>query len=70
MGWRHIVFFNWFHIVCIRAAKAQARLHICAVSTEPKLLVYAIRTEFSCSGSCVFFIKQTEVIGHVGCVSK
>ena len=33
----------------MQAAKAQARLRICAVSLEPSLLPYVINTEISCT---------------------
>ena len=41
------------HTLYMRAAKAQASLHICADSSEPLLLSDAFSTEISCTGTYI-----------------
>ena len=43
--------FVYFHTLCVRTAKALARLRGCAVSPEPSLFAYAISTITSWAGS-------------------
>ena len=43
--------FVYFHTLCVRTAKARARLRGCAGSPEPLLVAYAIRTIISWAGS-------------------
>ena len=55
-GVQTCIFASSFHKVsttCLRTAKAQARLHLCAGSPEPLLVAYVISTFFSCAGSNV-----------------
>ena len=43
--------FVYFHTLCVRTAKALARLRACAGSPEPSLVAYAISTIISCADS-------------------
>ena len=38
------------HVLCMRAAKVQASLRICTVSTEPSLFDIVISVNISCAG--------------------
>ena len=44
-----------FHTLCVRTAKALARLRGCTGSPEPSLIAYVIRTMISWAGSNSFF---------------
>ena len=46
-----------FHTLCVRTAKALARLRACAGSPEPSLVAYVISTIISWAGSLIYLIK-------------
>ena len=48
--------FVYFHTLCVRTAKALARLGRCEVSPEPSLFAYAISTIISWAGSNGIFL--------------
>ena len=43
--------FIYFHTSCVRPAKAMAKLHKCAGSSEPSMVTYVISTIISWAGS-------------------
>ena len=53
--WSLVRPFVYFHTLCVRTAKALARLRGCAVSPEPSLFAYAINTIISWAGSFIDF---------------
>ena len=64
--------FVYVHTLCVRTAKALARLCGCAVSPEPSLIAYAISTIISWAGSFVdslYFwrIPFSEKLARVKC---
>ena len=50
-AWFLVRLFVYFHILCVRTAKALARLRRCTGSPEPSLLTYVISTIISWAGS-------------------
>ena len=53
--WSLVGPFVYFHSLCVRTAKALARLRACAGSPEPSLVAYAISTKISWAGSIYDF---------------
>ena len=47
--------------ICLRTAKAQASLRLCAGSPEPSLVAYVTSTIFSCAGLNIVFIAPAEI---------
>ena len=52
--WFSVGPFVYFHISCVRTAKALARLRGFAGSPEPSLVAFVISTKISCAGSFIF----------------
>ena len=55
--------FVYFHISCVRTAKALARLRRCAGSPEPSLVACVISTIISWAGSFILFVIELKVEG-------
>ena len=68
--------FVYFHTLCVRTAKALARLCGCAGSHEPSLVAYVVSTIFSwapslvCSYSLIFPWFQTIPFSERSCKSR
>ena len=52
--------FVYFHTSCGRTAKALARLHKCAGSSEPSLVAYVTSTIISWAGSILSYLTEAE----------
>ena len=60
--------FVYVHTLCVRTAKALARLRGCAVSPEPSLFAFAISNIISWAGSitCTSYITKQKPLGYPG----
>ena len=71
-GARCLIFGRTFHSLCVQTAKALARLHRCAGSPVPLLVVYVISTINSWAGSKRLCLLRQNLItaGYSSCHSK